>query len=232
MSAVVSPASAMAARHASSVSSNGSRPRRRPMSDCPTPLMQVRRSMMSFASMPTSAPSGSNSGIQTSPSGSGWCSNVTRSGMPICHRVGLDVHEVRGEPHARLLDDLDDRDDVRQLRPRHPRLVVDRVGRERRLPRDRFGSEVLRVAHGADRLRRVDVVAVVLAAPEDELAPLAALPEAAVVIGELRQDAERHLGRPPMFASVTRLRSSAPRRSPRARTGSPAPRAAARRPAS
>ena len=110
------------------------------------------------------------------------------------HRVGIDVHEVGREAHARLLDDLDDRDDVRQLRARHPRLVVDRIGRDRRPPRHRFGRQVLRMAHRADRLERVDEVLAVLAAPEHELAPLAALPEAPVVIGELRQDAERNLG--------------------------------------
>ena len=84
MSAVVSPASSIAARQPSSVSSNGSRNSRRPISDCPTPVMHAAPFddlvATSIAAPPRRV---RTSGRYTSPSGSGWCSNVTRTGMPI-----------------------------------------------------------------------------------------------------------------------------------------------------
>ena len=49
MSSLVSPASAMAARAASTVKSSSERPSRRPTADCPIPEMTARRSSGSSA---------------------------------------------------------------------------------------------------------------------------------------------------------------------------------------
>ena len=68
---------------------------RRPMSDCPTPLMTVSscRSMASVSrdgSLVT-AHAGSNIGIHTS--SSSWASNVTCTGMPMCTSSTRAVHD-------------------------------------------------------------------------------------------------------------------------------------------
>src|SRR3954454_7813141 len=142
MSAVVRPASAIAARQPSSVSSNGSRNNRRPISDWPTPVMHARRSMISLSFMLAPLAYGSRPlGCGRLPSKSRCPSTIRfeHGEVDVAVRIGVvlerhahrhadldlverGVHEVRGEPHGWLLDDLDDRDDVRQLRAGHPVL--------------------------------------------------------------------------------------------------------------
>src|SRR5437763_9701612 len=193
MSAVVRPACSIAARQPSSVSSSGSRNSRRPMSDWPTPEMHARRSMISFSSTTSLPPLGIRPEQRDIDVAFGIGVMLERDAQRhLDVRVlGRAVQEVGRQPHRRLLHDLDDRDDVRQLRSGHPWLVVDREGGERGAPRYRLGLEVLRVAARADRLRGMYVETTVLATPEPQLAARTSGPEIAIVIGELGQDAKR-----------------------------------------
>ena len=122
MSAVVEPGVARSRRgSASSVSSSGSRPSRRPMSDWPTPLMHARRSMIVVSSSIGDRPIGFEERDVDVAVGIGVVLERDAHRHADLDLVVRAVHEVRREPHRRLLDDLDDRDDVRQLRSRHPR---------------------------------------------------------------------------------------------------------------
>ena len=231
MSAVVSPASAIAARQPSSVSSSGSRYSRRPISDWPTPVMHARRSMISFV-VHAHAASGLEQRDVHVAVGIGMVLERDAQRHADLDLVERAVHEVRREPHRRLLDDLDDRDDVRQLRARHPVLVVDRVRRERRAARHRLDREVLRVVDRADRLRRVDVVAAVLAAPEPQLAAAPPVQNSRLWSssrGRMRNGGSDDIvGVSCIESRLSRPRPRALLRSRRARAGSPRPPARAR----
>src|SRR5580704_15450688 len=65
--------------------------------------------------------------------------------------------------------------------------MVDRVAGHGGPSAHRFGPHVLRLVDGADRVGRMQVVPAVLAAQEDELSPLAPLPEVAIAVGQLGQ---------------------------------------------
>src|SRR5262245_5324613 len=180
MSVVRSPASSIAARHASSVSSNGSRSTRRPTSDWPMPVMQTLRSGISRA---TSAPAPGVGLEQRQPHVAARIAMMLEYGAQRhadAHVLGLATDEVGGEPNAGVLLDLDDRHHEGQRGPRHPRLVVDREGVQGRAARDRARRQILGVTLRADRLRRMDPLAAGVAAQEAQLTVLAAGPEMAI----------------------------------------------------
>ena len=125
MSAGVSPASAIAARHASTrelerVAAEAAADVGLPdaaddgaaLEDLGGVDGHVSAATVLTASAAGSS-AGSNMGSQTF--SSAWCSNSTVTGMPIVHVVDRAVHDVGREAHAVLLLDPDDRDDERQL---------------------------------------------------------------------------------------------------------------------
>src|SRR5215470_17979640 len=98
MSAVVSPACSIAARQPSSVRSNGSRKSRRPMSDCPTPEMHARRSMISFSSTSVTGRRLEQRDVHIAV-GIGVPLERDLYRHPDRHVVDRAVHEIRREPH-------------------------------------------------------------------------------------------------------------------------------------
>ena len=122
MSRGVRPASAIAARHASSVSSSGSRPRRRPISDCPIPVIAARRSRISITRRRRLE--------ERDPDVVALLEDDAHAHADP-HRFGRAVDDVRHQPQPALLVELDDRDRVGMIGRRHPGLVVEREGRAR-----------------------------------------------------------------------------------------------------
>src|SRR5579864_3603603 len=127
MSLGSSPASAIAARQASSVSSSGSRPRRRATSDWPTPLMADRFSM--YVSL--AAIAGSPRLEQRDPHVAVAILAVLEHDLDRhadAHVLGLAADDVGLQPQLGLLLDRHQRDRVRQRHARDPGLVVDGEG--------------------------------------------------------------------------------------------------------
>src|ERR1700730_12031362 len=135
MSLGSSPASAMAARQASSVSSSGSRPRRRATSDWATPLMTHRFSMY-LSLMAIEASVRGLAGSRSRPEqrdphvAPGILAVVEHhlDGQSDVNIVGVALDDVGLEAHVVLLVDGDERDHVRQRHFGQPRLMVDREG--------------------------------------------------------------------------------------------------------
>ena len=120
MSRGVRPASAIAARQASSVSSSGSRPSRRPTSDWPIPVIAARRSRISITRLPRRLE-------EREPDVFALLEDHAHAHAD-AHALGRAAHDVRHQAQARLLVDLDDRDRVGMVGRGNPGLVVQREG--------------------------------------------------------------------------------------------------------
>ena len=91
--------------------------------------------------------------------------------------IGLAPDEVRREPQVRLLHELDERDDVRDVHPRHPGLVIDGVAGDGCAAADCLRPHVGGVAARTDGPWRVDVPAAGPTARDLEPARTARPPE-------------------------------------------------------
>ena len=142
MSSMVSPASAIAASQAATVSDSGATINRRPISDMPIPVSATLSSNFSGVSIGrTYSPkrsgaisstgkrsesrrpsTGRNSGSQTS-------SMLLEDDLDLLAEfqlVGIAVDDVGGQPHPGVLGDGDLRDDVGRRQPGQAESFVDR----------------------------------------------------------------------------------------------------------
>ena len=141
MSSSVSPASATAARHASTASANGSTISRRPIAERPTPESTTRCSKRSLV---TGGRVTGRAGSLTAVDGVGgagrleqWEPHVFVLLEPHLHFLA-DVHlvrvaadDVRREVHRRVLGERDVRDRVRRLEAGQPLVLIHRDARRR-----------------------------------------------------------------------------------------------------
>ena len=155
MSAKVSPASAIAASHASMVSDSGGTINRRPIFEMPIPVRADLSSNFSVVSMGRTCSAkrsgaissagrerrsasaiGRNRGNHTSST----CSKTTSTCWPsssASKSLGSAPHDVGGQPHAGIFRDRHLGDHVRRRQPRQAEPFVDREAGERRLTGER-----------------------------------------------------------------------------------------------
>ena len=189
MSSRVSPASAMAARAASTVRSRSERPRRRPTSDCPMPEMIGPALQRLLAGR----------GLTTHPRAVGRSEEREPHVLDVLedhahrhadvHVVGLDVDQVGRQPHVGLLVDRHPGDDV-GVAAGDPLLVVDGEGLDVAAAADLLRRQVARQAARADGPRRVDEEPAGVAAQEAQHAVGARGPEEGDVVAEARQETQ------------------------------------------
>ena len=198
MSSSVSPASATAARHASTVNDSGSTMSRRPSAERPTPESTARCSKRSVL---TGAARRRAFGL-----GDQLVGRVGRAGRfeqrqphvlvrlePNRHlladvdvvRVAAD--DVRREVHRRVVGERDHRDRVRRLEAGQPLVLVDREADDGRAPGNHRRAPRAAAARGADRHGRVHQRLAIVAALHAQLPVRAGGPEPLVDRRELRK---------------------------------------------
>ena len=198
MSSSVSPASATAARHASTVNDSGSTMSRRPSAERPTPESTARcsnRSLLTGArgagrsgsatssSDASDAPVGSNNGNHTSSCGS----NRTVTSWPMCTSSGSQptTFVVRCTVGSSASATIGDR--VRRLEAGQPLVLVDRETDDGRAPGHNRRAPRAAAARGADRHGRMHQRLAIVAALHAQLSVRAGGPEPLVDRRELRE---------------------------------------------
>ena len=199
------PASATAARQASTVRDSGSTRSRRPRAERPTPES-------TDACSKRWSPSGGRGGGEPGgdvglrggdragrlEEGEPYVVALPRSGPgPRGRRAtsaGVAADDVGGQPHGRVLGQRHHGDDVGGWQVRVPLVLVDGVAHDGGPARDRGRGRVAAAAHRTDRHRRVDQGAAVVTALDAEGPVGAGGPEPSAPRGELGEGPHRSTG--------------------------------------
>ena len=208
MSSMVSPASAIASRLASTASASGSTISRRPKVERPMPLRTARCSKRSSLrgargsgrtgsatrSTGSTDPVSSKRGSHTS----SCCRNGDRDLLADLHLGRLAADDVRRQVHAGVLGQRDVGDDVGRVEVGQPAVGVDRGADDGAAARHRGRLRRPAPAVGADGHRRMHQLAAVAALLDAERAVGTGGPEPLVGRGQLRQGPHRRSspGRP------------------------------------